>query len=132
MKRTDQREWVFKLIFQDTINKIEDTKDLLSNHKLNEDETFIVESINSYKKNFEKIDKILQDNSPKGMPKLSRVVKSIIYLSINEIYFLDIPVSVSINEAVNIAKKFSNEDDYKIVNLILGNIVRNDNKWENP
>ena len=132
MKRTDQREWVFKLIFQDTINKIEDTKDLLSNHKLNEDETFIVESINSYKKNFEKIDKILQDNSPKGMPKLSRVVKSIIYLSINEIYFLDIPVSVSINEAVNIAKKFSNEDDYKIVNLILGNIVRNENKWENP
>ncbi len=132
MKRTDQREWVFKLIFQDTINKIEDTKDLLSNHKLNEDETFIVESINSYKKNFEKIDKILQDNAPKGMPKLSRVVKSIIYLSINEIYFLDIPVSVSINEAVNIAKKFSNEDDYKIVNLILGNIVRNDNKWENP
>lgn len=128
MKRTDQREWVFKLIFQDTINKIEDTKDLLSNHKLNEDETFIVESINSYKKNFEKIDKILQDNAPKGMPKLSRVVKSIIYLSINEIYFLDIPVSVSINEAVNIAKKFSNEDDYKIVNLILGNIVRNDNK----
>lgn len=132
MKRTDQREWVFKLIFQDTINKIEDTKDLLSNHKLSEDETFIVESINSYKKNFEKIDKILQDNAPKGMPKLSRVVKSIIYLSINEIYFLDIPVSVSINEAVNIAKKFSNEDDYKIVNLILGNIVRNDNKWENP
>ncbi len=132
MKRTDQREWVFKLIFQDTINKIEDTKDLLSNHKLSEDETFIVESINSYKKNFEKIDKILQDNAPKGMPKLSRVVKSIIYLSINEIYFLDIPVSVSINEAVNIAKKFSNEDDYKIVNLILGNIVRNENKWENP
>ncbi|KGF04175.1 transcription antitermination protein NusB [Anaerococcus lactolyticus] len=128
MKRTDQREWVFKLIFQDTINKIEDTKDLLSNHKLSEDETFIVESINSYKKNFEKIDKILQDNAPKGMPKLSRVVKSIIYLSINEIYFLDIPVSVSINEAVNIAKKFSNEDDYKIVNLILGNIVRNENK----
>lgn len=132
MKRTDQREWVFKLIFQDTINKIEDTKDLLSNHKLSEDETFIVESINSYKKNFEKIDKILQDNAPKGMPKLSRVVKSIIYLSINEIYFLDIPVSVSINEAINIAKKFSNEDDYKIVNLILGNIVRNENKWENP
>lgn len=132
MKRTDQREWVFKLIFQDTINKIEDTKDLLSNHKLSEDETFIVESINSYKKNFEKIDKILQDNAPKGMPKLSRVVKSIIYLSINEMYFLDIPVSVSINEAVNIAKKFSNEDDYKIVNLILGNIVRNENKWENP
>ena len=132
MKRTDQREWVFKLIFQDAINKIEDREEILANHNLSEDETFIVDSINSYKENFEKIDKILEENIPKGMPKLSRVVKSIIYLSINEIYFLDIPVSVSINEAVNLAKKFSDEDDYKIVNLILGNIVRNDNKWENP
>lgn len=128
MKRTDQREWVFKLIFQDTINKIEDDEEILANHDLSGDETFIVDSIKSYKNNFEKIDQILQENIPKGMPKLSRVVKSIIYLSINEIYFLDIPVSVSINEAVNLAKKFSAEDDYKIVNLILGNIVRNDNK----
>ena len=128
MKRTDQREWVFKLIFQDTINKIEDDEEILANHNLSGDETFIVDSIKSYKNNFEEIDKILQTNLPKGMPKLSRVVKSIIYLSINEIYFLDIPVSVSINEAVNLAKKFSAEDDYKIVNLILGNIVRNDNK----
>ena len=128
MKRTDQREWVFKLIFQDTINKIEDDEEILANHNLSGDETFIVNSIKSYKINFEEIDKILQTNLPKGMPKLSRVVKSIIYLSINEIYFLDIPVSVSINEAVNLAKKFSAEDDYKVVNLILGNIVRNENK----
>lgn len=128
MKRSDQREWVFKLIFQDTINKIEDCKDILENHDISEDEKFIVDSINSYRENFDIINEKLENNIPKGMSKLSRVVRSIIYLSINEIYFLDIPVSVSINEAVNLAKKFSEEDDYKVVNLILGNIVRNDNK----
>ena len=48
MKRSDQREWVFKLIFQDTINKIEDCKDILENHDISEDEKFIVDSINSY------------------------------------------------------------------------------------
>ena len=128
MKRSDQREWVFKLIFQDTINKIEDCKDILENHDISEDEKFIVDSINSYRENFDIINEKLENNIPKGMPKLSRVVGSIIYLSINEIYFLDRPVSVSINEAVNLAKKFSEEDDYKVVNLILGNIVRNDNK----
>lgn len=128
MKRSDQREWVFKLIFQDTINKIEDCKDILENHDISEDEKFIVDSINSYRENFDIINEKLENNIPKGMPKLSRVVRSIIYLSINEIYFLDIPVSVSINEAVNLSKKFSEEDDYKVVNLILGNIVRNDNK----
>lgn len=128
MKRSDQREWVFKLIFQDTINKIEDCKDILENHDISEDEKFFVDSIDSYRENFDIINEKLENNIPKGMPKLSRVVRSIIYLSINEIYFLDIPVSVSINEAVNLAKKFSEEDDYKVVNLILGNIVRNDNK----
>ena len=128
MKRSDQREWVFKLIFQDTINKIEDCKDILENHDISEDEKFIVDLIDSYRENFDIINEKLENNIPKGMPKLSRVVRSIIYLSINEIYFLDIPVSVSINEAVNLAKKFSEEDDYKVVNLILGNIVRNDNK----
>lgn len=132
MKRTDQREWVLKLIYQDTINKIENLDELLDNHKLSKDEKFIVDSMNSYMENFDKINEKLEKNIDKSMPKLSRIVKSIIYLSINEIYFLDIPVSVSINEAVNLAKKFSGEDDYKIVNLILGDIVRKDNKWENP
>ncbi len=131
MKRTDQREWVFKLIYQDTINKIENLDELLDNHKLSKDQKFIVDSIDSYISNFDEIEKKLDENIDRAMPKLSRVVRSIIYLSINEIYFLDIPVSVSINEAVNLAKKFSGEDDYKIVNLILGTIVRKDNKWEN-
>lgn len=128
MKRTDQREWVFKLIYQDTINKIENLDELLEKHKLSKDEKFIVDSVDSYMKNYEKIDEKLEEIIDKSMPKLSRVVRSIIYLSINEIYFLDIPVSVSINEAVNLAKKFAGEDDYKIVNLILGDIVRKDNK----
>lgn len=131
MKRTNQREWVFKLIYQDTINKIENLDELLENHKLSKDQKFIVDSIDSYISNFDEIEKKLDENIDRTMPKLSRVVRSIIYLSINEIYFLDIPVSVSINEAVNLAKKFSGEDDYKIVNLILGTIVRKDNKWEN-
>lgn len=131
MKRTDQREWVFKLIYQDTINKIQNLDELLENHKLSKDQKFIVDSIDSYIRNFDEIDRKLEENIDRSMPKLSRVVRSIIYLSINEIYFLDIPVSVSINEAVNLAKKFSGEDDYKIVNIILGTIVRKDNKWEN-
>lgn len=128
MKRTDQREWVFKLIYQDTINKIQNLDELLENHKLSKDQKFIVDSIDSYIRNFDEIDRKLEENIDRSMPKLSRVVRSIIYLSINEIYFLDIPVSVSINEAVNLAKKFSGEDDYKIVNIILGTIVRKDNK----
>ena len=36
---------------------------------------------------------------------------------------LDIPVSVSINEAVNIAKEYSTSDGYKFINSVLGKIA---------
>ena len=128
MNRVEQREWVLKLIYQDTINKIDDTISLFENHNIDQKETFIIDSINSYKKNYDQIEKKLEENLLDRHTIISKMVRSILYLSINEIYFMDIPVSVSINEAVNLSKKFSDADDYKLVNLILGNIVRKDNK----
>ena len=128
MNRVEQREWVLKLIYQDTINNIDDTESLFKNHNIDQKETFIIDSINSYKKNYEQIEEKLEQNLLDKYTNISKIVRSILYLSINEIYFMDIPVSVSINEAVNLSKKFSDTDDYKLVNLILGNIVRKDNK----
>ena len=43
MNRTEQREWVLKLIYQDTINKIEDLDELLVKHNISQDEVFIVD-----------------------------------------------------------------------------------------
>ena len=37
---------------------------------------------------------------------------------------MDIPAPVSINEAVDLAKTYADEDNYKIINSILGKIVR--------
>lgn len=128
MNRRQQREWVFKLIYQDSINDIKDNNDLFQNHDLSEDETYIIKSINSYKDHYNEIVAKLEDNLSAKFSNISRIAKSIIYLSINEIYYLDIPVSVSINEAVDLAKKYSTNDEYKIINKILGDIVRKDKK----
>ncbi|WP_297688386.1 transcription antitermination factor NusB [uncultured Anaerococcus sp.] len=128
MNRRQQREWVFKLIYQDSINDIKDNNDLYQNHDLSEDETYIIKSINSYKDHYDEIVAKLEDNLSTKFSNMSRIAKSIIYLSINEIYYLDIPVSVSINEAVDLAKKYSTNDEYKIINKILGDIVRKDKK----
>ena len=49
MKRSQQREWVFKLIYEDSINKISDVDKVLENHGI-ADEDFIRDSINSYNK----------------------------------------------------------------------------------
>lgn len=127
MNRVEQREWVFKLIYQDSISKIEDIDKALEELDLT-DEDFVRKSISSFLNNFSSIDEKLTSNLDSKHKRLSKVLRSILYLSINEMYFMDIPISVSINEAVNLAKKYSDEDDYKLVNSILGSIVRKDGK----
>ena len=123
MKRSQQREWVFKLIYEDSINKISDVEKALAYHGL-EDEDFIRDSINSYNEKNKKIEKTLQDSLNKRYSRLSRVEKAILFLSLNEMTYMDIPVSVSINEAVELAKAYANNNDYQMINSVLGKIVR--------
>ncbi len=62
----------------------------------------------------------------KGGWKLSRISKvslAILRLAICEIiHFSDIPVSVSINEAVELAKKYAAEEDSSFVNGLLSSV----------
>ncbi len=57
-----------------------------------------------------------------------RMIKTdlaILRLAICEMFFAkEHPAPIVINDAVNMAKKFSNEDSYKFINGILGNIYR--------
>lgn len=123
MKRIEQREWVFKLIYEDSINKISDVDKVLENHGI-EDEDFIRDSINSYNENYEAIEKTLEQALNKRYSRLSRVEKAILFLSLNEMTYMDIPVSVSINEAVELAKTYADNNDYQMINSVLGKIVR--------
>ena len=57
--------------------------------------------------------------------RISKVVLSILRLSIYEICYLDnIPISVTINEAVELAKSYGGDGDPGFVNGILGSFVR--------
>ena len=129
MNRVEQREWVFKLIYQDMISHIDDIDKMIEENGLSEEE-FVKESINSYFSNISSIEEKLEENLDSRSKRLAKVLRAILYLSLNEIYYLGVPVSVSINEAVNLAKKYSDKDDYKLINAILGSIVRKDGKWE--
>lgn len=126
MKRTEQREWVFKLIFED---QLDDEKSLLStleNHQLDIDkESFLYKSLIKYMENRSEIENILlEELGENPYKRLSKIDKAILSVSINEMKFLDIPESVSINEAVNLSKKYSTENGYKFINSVLGSLVR--------
>lgn len=59
------------------------------------------------------------------------VDRNILRMAIFEIRYLDhIPASVSINEAVDLAKKFSTEESGRFVNGVLGTLVRQSDEEE--
>jgi len=76
--------------------------------------------------NIAELDEIIEKCSKKWSSKrISRVSKSILRLALYEIIHMeDIPEQVSINEAVELAKKFDSDDSYTFVNGILGSYVR--------
>lgn len=66
------------------------------------------------------IDQTMQKFLDRALVELNPVELAILRLSIYELkYCLDIPYKVSINEALELAKKFGSVDGYKYVNGVL-------------
>jgi transcription antitermination protein NusB len=75
--------------------------------------------------NLELIDSYISRASTRwSLTRMSRVDRNIIRLAVYEIGFLeDIPVNVSINEAIEIAKRFGTDDSPMFINGVLDNIA---------
>lgn len=77
--------------------------------------------------NLEEIDNKISSHLSSNwkIERISKVSLSIMRVAVYEMMFLkDIPCSVSINEAVELSKKFSGEEDYKFINGVLGAISK--------
>lgn len=76
----------------------------------------------------EEIDAIIEANIRGwNLRRLSRVTLTILRVAICEMKFLrvkDVPVSVSINEAVELAKVYGNEKDASYVNGVLSSVAK--------
>jgi len=76
--------------------------------------------------NIKKIDKIITDKSIGwSLDRITKVDRAILRMSIFEITENITPASIVINEAVNLAKKFSTSESSKFINGILGGLVNN-------
>ena len=76
--------------------------------------------------NQSEIDQLLESASENWkIDRIDKVDLAVMRLSIAEIkYMEEIPNSVSINEAVELAKKYGSGDSGKFVNGVLGRIVK--------
>jgi N utilization substance protein B len=130
MGRKQAREGTMKLLFQmsSTNDYTEEARDLyLSNFPFDEMETkYIMDAIDTINENIEEIDKdIIAHLEGWSINRLAKVDLAVLRLAIYEIkYRKDIPIEVSINEAIETVKKYSSEDSFKFINGVLGGFVR--------
>ncbi|MCR4434268.1 MAG: transcription antitermination factor NusB [Clostridiales bacterium] len=130
MGRRASREIAMKLLYQLELQK-EDREEQLryaleENALTDSDKNYILDVVDGVHKNLEAIDKIIETYS-KGwkINRISKVDLSILRLSIYEMnYRNDIPFNVSINEAVELAKRYSSDDAGSFVNGILGKVAK--------
>jgi len=129
MSRRRAREHVFTLLFQMTFVSQEEFQEKIDlffkyNNIKEEDKQYIKEEVRGVLSKLDTIDELLSQHSKKWkIDRMSRVDLSILRLAVFEItYRDDIPNSVAINEAVELAKKYSGDQSPSFVNGILGSI----------
>lgn len=124
MKRREARELAFVLLFERTFRE-ESLDEIIANAteaddiKVNE---FVRRVAGGAMEKLDELDGIIQAYSKNwNIKRISRVALSALRLALYEIrYAQDIPASVSINEAVELSKKFASEEDSAFVNGLLG------------
>lgn len=131
MSRKLARETAMKLLFE--INyKIDEAEEVINdyfeeNRPTDKDKEYILSSVTGALEHINEIDNIIEKYS-KGW-KINRLAKTdlaILRLSIFELLYSDIPGSVAINEAVELAKKYGSEKSGAFINGILANVIKNE------
>lgn len=129
MTRRQAREQAFILLFEKSFNpdsSVDELLELARELRMFEDDEFVISLIHTTCDNIEAIDEMISENS-KGwkINRISKVSLAIIRMALAEIkYFEDIPDGVSVNEAVELAKKYSTPEDASFINGLLGTVVR--------
>lgn len=128
MTRREARELAFVLLFEKTFNDYS-IRDILINAgeaRDVESNAFALSLAEGADEHVVDIDSIISKHSHKwNKERISRVALSIMRLAVFEMqYMKDIPVSVSINEAVELAKKYGGDEDSAFVNGVLGGVAR--------
>ena len=131
MSRREIREIIFKLLFRVEFHdndEMHEQFDMIEDELGNIGETDINYIKDKFSKIVENIDTIDAEINEKSQGwktnRMGKVDLSIIRLAVYEIKFEDdIPVKVSINEAVELAKKFGTDDSASFVNGVLAKFV---------
>lgn len=128
MTRKQAREEVFILIFEKAFNddSVSDILELAIEAREIEPDDYIKDVFFGVFDNLDIIDNTISENAVGwSIKRISKTALSILRLAIYEMKFVEsIPVSVSINEAVELAKKYATKEDASFINGILSTVAK--------
>ena len=129
MDRRLARKEAFGLLFEYSFQEEKTAEAIFEHASMARDfepDEFVTRIVEGVISNLVQLDQTIEDHLKDWRKnRLSRVALTILRMAIYEIQYMDdVPDSVSINEAVELAKTFGNDKDAPFINGVLGNVVR--------
>ena len=126
------RETAFKIVYKSLFPSNDlSCEELLEDDNIvdKEDVEFVSTLIDLYKNNAEEINKCINSKLTSYTPdRVYRIDRAILCIALTEILFYKkTPLKVVINEAIEMAKKYSTEKSYSFVNGVLKVLVEEQN-----
>ncbi len=130
LTRTEAREKIMIILYQIDFYKKENIEYNLEDvfhENLEMDNKYVKDIVNGVLENQEKIDETITkylDNW--DLDRLGKTDRAILRLSTYEMMYYDTPKVVVINEAVELAKKYSDDKVVKLINAVLDKVRDNE------
>ena len=131
-KRSDAREVAMKLVFEYLFNNQINEQlinDLSQEYQLTSEQDYASKTYFGVVNNIEKLTQTIEKYSIGfSIDRIFKVDKAILLVALYEImYDSSIDYKVSVNEALNLAKKYSTEKSSKFINGVLAQVNKNGN-----
>ena len=137
MNRSKIRELAFELLYSLEIQKVEkesieeQIKMFLETNEITDKkaEEYFTDVVYGIQTNSEKIQETISSNLASNwkIERLSKISLVLLMLSTYELIYKKIPYKVVINEVVELAKLYGDENAPSFINGVLGNIVKQNN-----
>ena len=124
--RSQAREKAFQLIFERLFVKNEYLLDeeFFVSLKKEEDINFAKSILENFNQNKDYLSSLIKENLVGyEIDRVYKIDLALIYLALTEIFYLNTPQNVVINEVIELSKVYSTEKSYKFINGILSSIL---------
>ena len=127
MSRKKSREYVFRLVFEKFFHEPDVELEFTDEDFVfdDEDKSFANQLIGGINENYDQLIDIVKTNTVGyELDRIYKVDLAILVLAIYELKYTETPSGIVINEAVELAKKYSTDKSFSFVNGVLAKVIK--------